>query len=77
VRERRILITDLELGALSAHKRLFDATDHYDRTDVSLSRPATCGCRKLGQCDRSAYGHGFAGRAAPGWFHRFCGGRVA
>src|SRR5262249_30637953 len=40
VRERRILITDLELGALPARKRLFDATDHYDRADV-VSRSTT------------------------------------
>jgi predicted amidohydrolase len=34
VRERGILIADLDLGVLAARKRLFDATGHYNRPDV-------------------------------------------
>ena len=34
VRERGILIADLDLGSLPARKRLFDATGHYNRPDV-------------------------------------------
>jgi len=34
VRERGILTADLDLSALPARKRLFDATGHYNRPDV-------------------------------------------
>jgi hypothetical protein len=34
VRERGILLADLELGSLPGRKRLFDATGHYNRPDV-------------------------------------------
>jgi hypothetical protein len=34
VRERGILIADLDLGSLPARKRLFDPTGHYNRPDV-------------------------------------------
>jgi nitrilase len=34
VRERGILVADLDLGSLPARKRLFDATGHYSRSDV-------------------------------------------
>jgi nitrilase len=34
VRERGILIADLELDSLTARKRLFDAVGHYNRPDV-------------------------------------------
>ena len=34
VRERGILIADLDLDSLPARKRLFDATGHYNRPDV-------------------------------------------
>ncbi|MGB0096892.1 MAG: carbon-nitrogen hydrolase family protein [Solirubrobacteraceae bacterium] len=34
VRERGILTADLDLDSLSARKRLFDATGHYNRPDV-------------------------------------------
>lgn len=34
IRERGILIADLDLGSLPVPKRLFDATGHYNRSDV-------------------------------------------
>jgi len=34
VRERGVLIADLDLDALPARKRLFDATGHYNRPDI-------------------------------------------
>lgn len=34
VRERGILVADLDLSSLPARKRLFDATGHYNRPDV-------------------------------------------
>lgn len=34
VRERGILVADLELNTLVARKRLFDAVGHYNRPDV-------------------------------------------
>jgi nitrilase len=34
VRERGILVADLDLDTLPARKRLFDPTGHYNRSDV-------------------------------------------
>jgi nitrilase len=58
VRERGILIADLDLGILPARKRLFDATGHYNRPDVFRlevdDRPKPAVVTQTGKAARAA-----------------------